>query len=323
LSRYNADGIFGIPSTADRSLTNCQERLMRLITYRGKDGAPRLGALSGQGVVDLQKLATAAGLPAQSFADILSFLSAGESALDEARKLIQTPPQGSFVPIAGVHLLPPVPRPGKIIGVGLNYRDHSMESGASAPPKSPIIFAKFPTSIAGPEDAIVIPAGDPQADYEAELGVVIGRKGKAITVEKALEYVAGYMPLNDVSARAWQFGDKQWVRGKSPDTFCPTGPYLATREEIPDPHSLTIRARVNGTTLQDSHTSKMIFKVPQLIEFISASITLEPGDIIATGTPEGVGAFRKPPIYLKPGDVVEVEIEALGVLRNSVVGATP
>jgi 2-keto-4-pentenoate hydratase/2-oxohepta-3-ene-1,7-dioic acid hydratase in catechol pathway len=158
-------------------------------------------------------------------------------------------------------------------------------------------------------------------DYEAELAVVVGKKGKAIPAGEAYQYVAGYMPLNDVSAREWQFGDKQWVRGKSPDTFCPTGPYLTTREDVPDPHVLAIRARVNGTTMQDSNTSKLIFGVPQLIEFISASITLEPGDIIATGTPQGVGAFRKPPIFLKPGDVVEVEIEQLGLLRNSVVAA--
>jgi 2-keto-4-pentenoate hydratase/2-oxohepta-3-ene-1,7-dioic acid hydratase in catechol pathway len=182
-----------------------------------------------------------------------------------------------------------------------------------------MIFAKFPTSIVGPEDAIVIPVGDPNVDYEAELAVVIGRKGRAISADKAFEYVAGYMPLNDVSARAWQFADKQWVRGKSPDTFCPTGPYLTTRDEVPNPHSLSICARVNGVTLQDSNTSRMIFQVPQLIEFISASITLEPGDIIATGTPEGVGAFRKPPIFLKPSDVVEIEIQQLGVLRNHVV----
>jgi 2-keto-4-pentenoate hydratase/2-oxohepta-3-ene-1,7-dioic acid hydratase in catechol pathway len=309
-------------STArQRISTSFQERLMRLVSYQGKEGASRLGALADQGVVDLQTAARGMGVLAETFANISLFLAAGESALDEARKLVKSPPQGGIVALSSVHLLPPVPRPGKIIAVGLNYRDHSIESGATEPPKSPIIFAKFPNSIAGPEDAIVIPASDPQVDYEAEMAVVIGRKGKAISAEKAFDYVAGYMPLNDVSARAWQFSDKQWVRGKSPDTFCPTGPYLTTREDVPDPHSLTICARVNGVILQDSNTSKMIFRVPQLIEFISASITLEPGDIIATGTPEGVGAFRKPPIYLKPGDVVEVEIQQLGVLRNPVVAA--
>jgi 2-keto-4-pentenoate hydratase/2-oxohepta-3-ene-1,7-dioic acid hydratase in catechol pathway len=184
-----------------------------------------------------------------------------------------------------------------------------------------MIFAKFTTSISGPNDPIVIPSDDPHVDYEAEMAVVIGRRGKAIPAGNAFEFVAGYMPLNDVSARAWQFADKQWVRGKSCDTFCPTGPYLTTRDDVPDPHSLFIQARVNGAVLQDSNTSKMIFQVHNLIEFISASITLEPGDIIATGTPEGVGAFRTPPIFLTPGDTVEVEIEGLGVLRNPVAAA--
>jgi len=294
---------------------------MRLVSYKGNDRVARLGALSDQGVIDLQASVRSAGLTADVFASMVSFLTAGESALIEARKLLQTARQENIVSLANVHLLPPVPRPGKIVAVGLNYSDHSMESGATAPPKSPILFAKFPNSIAGPEDAIVIPIGDPQVDYEAELAVVIGRKGKAIPADRAYDYVGGYMPLNDVSAREWQFGDKQWVRGKSPDTFCPTGPYLTTRDEVPDPHALSIFARVNGATLQSSNTSKMIFHLPQLIGFISASITLEPGDIIATGTPEGVGVFRKPPIFLKPGDVVEIEIEKLGVLRNPVVAA--
>jgi len=294
---------------------------MRLVSYAGDDGMTRLGALAEQGVIDFQAAARSIGIPAEPFGDMLSFLTAGESALQEARKLVERAPQGAVVPLANVRLRPPVPRPGKIIAIGLNYRDHFMESGAKELPKCPIIFAKFTTSIAGAGDAIVIPAGDPHVDYEAELAVVIGRKAKIVTAEKAFEYVAGYMPLNDVSARTWQFADKQWVRGKSCDTFCPTGPCLTTRDDVPDPHSLSIFARVNGATLQDSNTAKMIFRVPQLIEFISASITLEPGDIIATGTPEGVGAFRKPPIFLKPGDVVEVEIQNLGVLRNPVVAA--
>jgi acylpyruvate hydrolase len=260
-------------------------------------------------------------LPPEYFTDISAFLAAGEPAFLQVQKLVQDAPQSALMPGLNVVLRAPVPRPGKIIAVGLNYRDHSIESGAKEPPKTPMIFAKFTTSIAGPGDAIVIPEGDPQVDYEAELAVVIGRKGKGIKAANALKYVAGYMPLNDVSARAWQFADKQWVRGKSPDTFCPTGPCLTTRDEIPDPHALAICARVNGQTLQDSNTSKMIFRVPELIEFISGGITLEPGDIIATGTPEGVGVFRTPPIFLKPGDIVEIEIERLGILRNPVVAA--
>jgi len=294
---------------------------MRLVSYRGTDGVIRLGALLVQGVVDLQAAAQSMRVPAESFVGMSTFLAAGEAAQSAAQRVLDKLSSGDVLPLTNVHLLPPVPRPGKIVAVGLNYRDHAMESFAKEPPKAPILFAKFPNSIAGPSDDIVIPLGNPNVDYEAELAVVVGRKGKAIPAGKAFAYVAGYMPLNDVTARAWQFADKQWVRGKSCDTFCPTGPHLTTRDEIPDPHSLFIRARVNGVTLQDSNTSKLIFPIPVLMEFISASITLEPGDIIATGTPEGVGAFRVPPLFLKAGDVVEVEIEKLGVLRNKLVAA--
>ena len=297
-----------------------RETTLRLVTYTAKDGASHLGALTDQGIVDLSAAARELGFPHGIFSSMSSWLEGGANRLGDPAKLTSNA-AASTLPLSDVRLQAPVPRPGKIVAIGLNYKDHSIESGAAAPPKSPIIFAKFTTSIAGPEDAIVIPVGNPNVDYEAELAVVIGRRGKAIPDAHAFEYVAGYMPLNDVSARVWQFGDKQWVRGKSCDTFCPTGPHLTTRDEISDPHALAIRARVNGVTMQDSNTSKMIFLVPQLIEFISASITLEPGDIIATGTPEGVGAFRKPPVFLKPGDVVEVEIEGLGVLRNPVVAA--
>ena len=294
---------------------------MRLASFAGTNGVVRLGALTETGLIDLRTAARNLGVKSDAFADMLSFLAAGNSALAEARRLVKEAPPGSVVAINGIRLHPPIPRPGKIIAIGLNYRDHQIESGVKQTPTAPVIFAKFSSSIAAAEDAIVIPPGDPQVDYEAEMAVVIGKRGKAIPEVKALEYVAGYMPLNDVSARTWQFADKQWVRGKSCDTFCPTGPYLTTRDEIADPQGLAIRARVNGTTVQDSNTAKMIFKVPQLIAHISASITLEPGDIIATGTPEGVGAFRNPPIFLKAGDVVEVEIEKLGVLRNPVVAA--
>jgi 2-keto-4-pentenoate hydratase/2-oxohepta-3-ene-1,7-dioic acid hydratase in catechol pathway len=294
---------------------------MRLASFAGTNGVVRLGALTETGLVDLRTAARNLGVASDTFADMLFFLAAGESAATEARRLVKETPPGAVVAMTGIRLLPPIPRPGKIIAIGLNYRDHQIESGAKEMPKAPMIFAKFTSSIAAAEEAIIIPPGDPQVDYEAELAVVIGKRGKAIPETQALDYVAGYMPLNDVSARAWQFADKQWVRGKSCDTFCPTGPYLTTSDEIADPQNLAIRTRVNGSTLQDSNTSRMIFKVPQLIAHISASITLEPGDIIATGTPEGVGAFRNPPIFLKAGDVVEVEIEKLGVLRNPVVAA--
>jgi 2-keto-4-pentenoate hydratase/2-oxohepta-3-ene-1,7-dioic acid hydratase in catechol pathway len=294
---------------------------MRMVGFEANDGVTRIGALTNDGVVDLRAAVTGLGISAEFFTDAAAFFSAGQSALDAAQKILSQAPQHALTPLSQVTLRAPVPKPGKIIAVGLNYRDHSLEAGAKALPSTPIIFAKFPTSICGPNDPIVIPHADPQVDYEAELAVVIGRKGKAIRAADALHYVFGYMPLNDVSARTWQFADKQWVRGKSCDTFCPIGPHLTTRDEIPDPHALAIRARVNGATLQDSNTSKMIFRVPELIEFISESITLEPGDIIATGTPEGVGIFRNPQVLLKPGDVVEIEIENLGILRNPVMAA--
>jgi 2-keto-4-pentenoate hydratase/2-oxohepta-3-ene-1,7-dioic acid hydratase in catechol pathway len=294
---------------------------MKLVTYKVTDVTERVGVLTERAVVDLQMAARDAGISEEPFCNMNSLLSGGDTIIEQAKKLAASPSAGSLVPLSNVQLLPPIPRPGKIVAVGLNYRDHAMESGAKQAPSIPILFAKFPNSIIGPEDPIVIPVGNPRVDWEAELAVVMGQKGKAIPAARAYQHIAGYMTLNDVSAREWQFGDKQWVRGKSPDTFCPIGPHLTTRDEVPDPQVLAICSRVNGITMQDSSTSKLIFNVPYLIEFISAAITLEPGDIIATGTPEGVGAFRKPPIFLKEGDVVEIEIERLGILRNPVIMA--
>lgn len=291
---------------------------MRVVTYSAGSSPARLGAMVGESVLDLASAANEADISPALFASMLSFLGAGEPAHSAALQLIAAATPSRLRAMSEVRLHAPVPRPGKIIAIGLNYRDHAMESGAADTPKAPMIFAKFPTSVIGPNETIVIPAGNPNVDYEAELGVVIGRYAKATPAAKALNYVAGYLPLNDVSARLWQFADRQWVRGKSCDTFCPIGPALVTRDEVPEPHNLAIRARVNGETRQDSNTSKLIFQIPQLIEHISASITLEPGDIIATGTPEGVGAFRKPPVFLKDGDFVEIEIEGLGVLANPV-----
>jgi len=215
---------------------------------------------------------------------------------------------------------PPVPRPGKIICIGLNYRNHAIESGMEIP-KSPIIFSKFVTCVVAPNDPIFLPIGSKKVDYEAEFAVVIGRKAKNVKLEDAMNYVFGYTNFNDVSARDMQFADGQWQRGKSCDTFAPFGEFVVTKDEIADPHDLRIQFRLNGETLQDSNTSELIFRIPELIEFLSRSITLEPGDIIATGTPPGVGFARKPPIFLKEGDIAEVEIEGLGVLTNPVRSA--
>ncbi len=217
-----------------------------------------------------------------------------------------------------VRLAAPVPKPGKIVCVGLNYRDHAEESGMAIP-TSPIIFSKFSTAVIGPDTAIELPADSSEVDYEAELAVVIGRRARMVAAGDAMNYVFGYTNFNDVSARDLQFADGQWQRGKSCDTFAPMGEFIATCDEIADPHGLRISFRLNGKPLQDSSTGQMIFRIPELIEFISRTITLEPGDIIATGTPPGVGFARTPKVFLKDGDVAEVEIEGLGVLRNPIV----
>lgn len=211
----------------------------------------------------------------------------------------------------------PIERPQKIICVGLNYRDHAEEQGTPLP-EAPLLFAKWPNALIGPGDPIVIPAITHEVDYEAELGVVIGERVQGISKENALQAVRGYLCLNDVSARDLQFSDGQWTRAKSLDTFCPIGPELVPAEDIPDPQSLAIRAVVNGEALQDSSTSKMIFTVAEIIAHVSRAITLEPGDLIATGTPAGVGAFRDPPIWLRPGDEVTIEIEGVGSLTNPI-----
>ena len=210
-----------------------------------------------------------------------------------------------------------ITRPGKIVCVGLNYHDHAEEGGQDLP-KAPLLFAKWPNTLIGDGEPIVLPQDSTQVDYEAELGVVIGTTAKHVSERDALDVVAGYICVNDVSARDMQFGDGQWTRGKSPDTFCPVGPRLVPRDEIGDPQALAIRCVVNGETLQDSSTSQMIFSVAEIIAYVTRVITLEPGDLIATGTPAGVGVFRDPQVLLQDGDEVSVEIEGLGTLTNPV-----
>jgi 2-keto-4-pentenoate hydratase/2-oxohepta-3-ene-1,7-dioic acid hydratase in catechol pathway len=212
---------------------------------------------------------------------------------------------------------PPIDRPQKIVCVGLNYKDHAEEQGTELP-AAPLLFAKWPNTLIGPGEPIVIPPVTQQVDYEAELGVVVGERVRGASPENALEAVAGYLCLNDVSARDLQFSDGQWVRGKSLDTFCPVGPELVTAADVPDPQALAIRALVNGEALQDSNTSNMIFSVAEIVAHVSQAITLEPGDLIATGTPAGVGAFREPNVWLQPGDEVTIEIGGVGALTNPV-----
>jgi 2-keto-4-pentenoate hydratase/2-oxohepta-3-ene-1,7-dioic acid hydratase in catechol pathway len=210
-----------------------------------------------------------------------------------------------------------ISRPGKIVCVGLNYLDHAQEGGMDLP-KAPLLFAKWPNTLIGDGETIVLPPESKEVDYEAELGVVIGTTAKRVSEADALDHVEGYICLNDVSARDMQFGDGQWTRGKSLDTFCPVGPRLVPREEIADPQQLGIRCILNGETVQDSSTAQMIFSVAEIIAYVSQVITLEPGDLIATGTPAGVGVFKDPKVLLKDGDEVSIEIDGLGTLTNPV-----
>lgn len=306
---------------------------MRLATYT-LAGVTRLGAVAGEHVVDLPvayaefQLSQGNAEPgAVAFpTDLLSLLTSDDDVKRAAREAIawaesiaQEKRAEPFVrPASAVQFRPPIPRPSKIICVGLNYADHCREQNVPEPER-PVLFVKFPSAMIGHEDAITWPEGaSEQVDYEAELAVVIGRVAKNVPAAQAMDYVGGYTVIDDVSARDVQFADGQWVRGKSFDTFCPVGPVLVTPDEVGDPHALGIRSRVNGEVRQDSNTTEMIFKIPYLIEYISRTCTLLPGDIISTGTPDGVGVFMKPPVFLKPGDVVEVEIDGIGCLRNPV-----
>lgn len=301
---------------------------MRIVTFTPKSAptsAPRAGALlPGDEFV----LNFAQAVDASADVPLMTWFDLDDEWLPKARQIhdqlvrnmarTETLPRGSVLPRTDVRLGPPVPRPGKLICVGLNYRDHAAESNMAVP-KAPVTFSKYVTSVTGPGTPIVLPSVSSQVDYEAELAVVIGRRTKRVTVERAWDHVLGYTNLNDVSARDLQFADGQWQRGKSCDSFAPIGPAIVTRDEVADPHALRIRLRLNGETMQDSSTNQLIFGIDQVIAFLSETVTLEPGDVIATGTPPGVGFARKPPVFLKAGDVVEVEIERLGILSNSVV----
>lgn len=222
------------------------------------------------------------------------------------------------IPLEAVRLCAPIPNPGKILCMGLNYRDHAAEAKLEIP-KVPVIFAKFRNTVIGPGDAIILPKNTLKPDYEAELAFVIGKGGRHIQAADWREHVFGYMNLNDVSARDFQMAVSQWTMGKNFDTFAPMGPWLVTADEVADPHNLDIRATVNGEVLQNSNTRELIFRIPETIEFLSSVMTLEPGDIVSTGTPSGVGFSYRPPKWLKPGDEVVVSVEGLGELRNGCV----
>jgi 2-keto-4-pentenoate hydratase/2-oxohepta-3-ene-1,7-dioic acid hydratase in catechol pathway len=284
---------------------------MRLVSFASASG-PRAAGILPNGFVDLQQADNK--LPS----DMAQLLALGPDGL---RRALAAMAIGRPINPKQVHLLPPVPRPEKIFCIGLNYADHARETGKQPPPE-PVVFNKFVTALRGAGQPIILPRLSAKVDYEAELVVVIGTGGRHISKENALAHVAGYTCGNDVSARDWQNHKPggQWLLGKSFDSFAPLGPALVTADEVGDAANLRISLRINGNTMQDSRTSQLIFSVTELISYISGVCTLSPGDLIFTGTPPGVGFARKPPVYLQPGDVVEVEIERLGILSNPVVG---
>ena len=271
---------------------------MKLVTYSTGGGEPRVGYVEDDHVTPL------------GGSSMLEYVEHGRST--------DRQPGGEAVALGEVRLHAPISRPEKIVAIGLNYEDHAAETGAEIPEK-PVVFTKYPNTIVGPGEPIRIPPIAEQIDYEAELAVVIGRTTRNVPESEALEYVFGYANANDVSARDLQFSEGgQWTRSKSLDTFMPLGPFIVTRDEVPDPQSLSIRAILNGEVVQDGTTSKMIFSVAELVAFLSTGMTLVPGDVIITGTPPGVGMARDPQLWMKPGDEVSIEIEGLGTLTNPV-----
>ena len=311
---------------------------MRIISFATKDSewkTPRMGILlyidgrdSGQRL-DCEKLFEPADRPQNPLAWFDMGSRWFQAARDTAHRIEQDPTaladagdKGWLVPRRDAYWFAPVPRPGKIVCIGLNYHDHAKELSLAVPP-APAIFSKFPSCVIAPGEPVMIPAMSERLDYEAELAVVIGRRAARISPERAYDYVLGYTAFNDVTARDFQFADVQWQRGKSCDTFAPMGQAIVTTDEIPDPHALGITLSVNGTVMQSSNTSEMIFRVPELIAYITQSITLEPGDVVATGTPAGVGYGRKPPVFLKAGDMMEVCIDGIGGLGNPIEASAP
>ncbi len=291
---------------------------MRLVTYRLGD-TYRLGAVySSAGksqVVDLNHADPS--LPA----DILELLAFEDEWLSKVRAALEKANHQSAQPLANVRLTAPIPRPGKIICIGLNYADHAQETGQELP-DVPTVFGKFPNAVTGPYDPIVLPKVSHEVDYEAELAFVIGRTARRVAESDAMKYVAGYLVMNDVSARDFQLRTSQWTIGKSFDSFAPMGPYLVTSDEIADPHNLDVILSIGDEVLQSSNTNQLIFGIPELVSFLSRVMTLAPGDIIATGTPPGVGFVRQPPRFLKAGERVRTKIEGIGELDNLVVEET-
>ena len=280
---------------------------MKLVTFE-QNGSSQPGVLLDSNVL---------GLRAAGFASTLDVIALWAEARARIEEWIEERPVAQVVPLASVKLLAPIPRPPKIICVGLNYRDHALESNMEIP-KVPTIFSKYATAVIGPGDTIRLPRVSTKPDYEAEFAVIVGKGGRNIPGTSWQKHVFGYTNLNDVSARDYQMATTQWMMGKTFDTFAPMGPAIVTADEIADPHNLDISLTINGETLQHSNTKNLIFNIPALIEYLSAVFTLEPGDVISTGTPSGVGFARKPPRWLVSGDDVVVRVEGLGELRNPV-----
>jgi 2-keto-4-pentenoate hydratase/2-oxohepta-3-ene-1,7-dioic acid hydratase in catechol pathway len=278
------------------------------------NGKARPGVLDGDKVIDL----AAAGLPVGDHGDLMAIVQGGDVALERVRQAMKAGTAQRYA-LAEVKLLAPLLAPSKVIAVGLNYIDHCKEANLPVPPE-PVLFAKFPNSITGPYDDVCWPKGlTEEVDYEVEMGVVIGKRGINVKEADALDYVCGYTVVNDVSARDMQFANaKQWDRGKSLDTFCPWGPWIVTRDEIPDPHVLGVRTILNGKEMQNSNTKNLVFNVNKIIAYASQGTTLLPGDLIPTGTPFGVGFSRKPPVYLQDGDVCECQVDKIGSIKNRI-----
>lgn len=282
---------------------------MKFVTFQGASARAEAGVLAGDRVI---------GLSAAGFGDMIAVLGSGSEGRAKIERFVERPPADSVIQLSAVQLLAPVPRPPKLICVGLNYRDHAAEARQEIP-KVPTIFSKFSNTVIGPGAAIVLPKNSRKPDYEAEFVFVIGTGGRHIAPEDWQRHVFGYTVFNDVSARDVQSATSQWMMGKSFDTFAPMGPWITSADEIPDPHALDISLRIGGELLQHSNTRELIFKIPELVAYLSSIVTLEPGDVVATGTPSGVGFARKPPRYLQPGDEVAISIEGLGELSNPVV----
>ena len=281
---------------------------MRFVTLE-REGYAEPGVLLGGELI---------GIGGAGFDSVLSVIAGGADAMDRVRRWLKNPPPGEPFHPARTTLAAPVPRPPKIVCIGLNYRDHAAESNLPIP-STPTVFAKFQTAVTGHRHPIVLPKNSVKPDYEAEFAVVIGQGGRHIPEERWREHVFGYTMVNDVSARDFQMATTQWMIGKTFDTFAPIGPAIVTADEIADPHNLDISLTLSGEVMQSSNTRNLIFGVPKLIAYLSSVFTLEPGDIISTGTPGGVGMARKPPRWLKPGDEVVVRVEGLGELVNPVV----